>query len=197
MILRIFFTYFTVRIKPEQLSFFAGICSKVVLSGQIGIGSIPFIGGYSFPHKIIITLPAQKHVSLEIGVGGNYWMENFSFSSDSYYIYPLFGFRIDSDYHMLFRITFSPYVNIYGDNFFAGYSFPPSIGASVGYVFQKLYNEPVLKYRANFTILLFTIYYLLFIFERQNDYIMYYKKIILLIISALFNTYKSFFLKDS
>jgi len=109
--------------------------NKVVLSGQIGIGSIPFIGGYSFPHKIIITLPAQKHVSLEIGVGGNYWMKDFTFSSDSYYIYPLFGFRIDSDYHMLFRITFSPYVNIYGDNFFAGYSFPPSVGASVGYVF--------------------------------------------------------------
>ena len=109
--------------------------NKFGIIGQIGIGSIPFIGGFSFPHKIIITLPAQKHVSLEIGAGGNYWMKDIDASLDSYYLYPIFGFRIDSAYNMLFRITFSPYINMYGEDFFSGYDFPPAVAVSTGYLF--------------------------------------------------------------
>lgn len=108
---------------------------QVGIIGQLGLGSIPFVGGYSFPHKLIVSIPSNRYVSLELGAGGNYWMKDFDISVDSYYLYPLLGVRIDSDYNLLVRVTFSPYIRIYGEDFFEGYSFPPLMSLSAGYLF--------------------------------------------------------------
>jgi len=124
-------TIFT-SISLERKLFFS---EKIEISGQIGIGTIPYIWGLSFPHKLLINIISNKYISLELGAGGNFWSEDIYLSTYSYYIYPVFGFRVMSDYPFVFRINFSPYINIYGEDFFSGYNLPPLVGVSLGYLF--------------------------------------------------------------
>ena len=113
------------------------------ISGRIGVGTIPFLWGVEIPHRIVFNYYISENILYGIGMGGVFWFDPNNTSSFSYYLNPVVDIRINSDYakmykskvKIMYEMSFSPSIFIYGNNFFDGYTFPPCLSFGIGYYF--------------------------------------------------------------
>ena len=115
------------------------IKNNYFINTSIGIGTIPFVGGLTFPHQVTLNY-GKKSNFLEIGVGGTYWSgksnsSGYSDNISSYNISPIIGFRKNFKNSLIFRAYLNPIVHVSGGYYIEDYSVIPYLGISIGYSF--------------------------------------------------------------
>jgi hypothetical protein len=113
--------------------------SNYFINASLGIGTVPFIGGLTFPHQVTLNL-GKKSSFLELGIGGTYWHgksneSGFTETVTSYQLSPVIGWRRQFDNHLIFRTYVNPLFRISGEYFLEGYPVVPYLGISIGYGF--------------------------------------------------------------
>lgn len=114
------------------------ITEKCFLSGEVGIGSVPFVGGLSIPHQITINF-GQKNSFFETGVGGSYWTgktnaSGYTEREFSYMVSPIIGYRLQTPKGFLFRGYLSPLISVVGEPFIGNSAVTPMGGISFGII---------------------------------------------------------------
>lgn len=115
------------------------ITSKYFVNTSIGIGTVPFVGGFSVPHQISFNI-GKENSFIELGVGGSYWSgkSNSSGYTETLYSYnlsPIIGWRRNFKSNMVFRAYLNPLIHISGEYYIENYSVVPYLGISLGYAF--------------------------------------------------------------
>ncbi|MCD4681259.1 MAG: hypothetical protein K8S00_12815 [Bacteroidales bacterium] len=115
------------------------ITSKYFVNTSVGIGTVPFVGGFSVPHQISFNI-GKENSFLELGIGGSYWSgkSNSSGYTETLYSYnlsPIIGWRKNFKSNMSFRAYLNPLIHISGEYYIENYSVVPYLGVSIGYAF--------------------------------------------------------------
>jgi len=106
---------------------------------SVGIGSVPFAGGITFPHQVTFNL-GKKSSFFELGIGGSYWSgktneSGYTETFKSYQLTPVIGWRKHFNSNLIFRIYANLLFRVSGEYFIENYPVIPFVGLSLGYGF--------------------------------------------------------------
>lgn len=109
------------------------------LNASLGVGFLPFTGGFTLPHGLSYNL-GKSSSFLELGLHGVYWTgeDNSNVkmeSKSSYMISPLIGWKKEFNNHLVFRVYANSFVHVSGEYFIEKYTVVPYLGLSLGYKF--------------------------------------------------------------
>ena len=112
---------------------------KYFVAASAGIGTLPFLGGYSIPHQVTFNLGTNGNF-MELGLGGNYWngktnSSGYTESTYSYQLAPIIGWRKHFKNNFIFRVYANPLFHVSGEYFYNGNAVVPYLGMSLGYGF--------------------------------------------------------------
>ncbi len=113
--------------------------SNYFINVSVGIGSVPFVGGTTFPHQVTFNL-GRKNSFLELGIGGTYWSgktnsSGYTEAFNSYQLTPIIGWRKHFNNNLIFRIYANALFHISGEYYIENYSVIPYLGIGLGYGF--------------------------------------------------------------
>ena len=108
---------------------------KYFLNTSIGIGSLPFLGGTTFPHQLTLNFGKSKSF-LEVGIGGTYWRgTDMGEKASSYNLSPVLGWRKHFGNNITFRLYSNPFLNLSGNKLYGESIISPYGGISLGFSF--------------------------------------------------------------
>ena len=109
------------------------------VTGEIGVGPIPLVGGFVVPHNICFNYGQGNHLLL-LGGGGSYYRGRTNASGfkdlvESYQIVPIAGYRYQGDSGVNIKLYLSPLINIYGAPMYDNQKILFYGGFAIGYGF--------------------------------------------------------------
>ena len=109
------------------------------LEASIGIGTVPFVGGLVFPHKIIANFGKNKNF-IEVGIGGSFWSgksnsSGFQDSISSYLLSPIVGWRHNFANNLIFKAYGNLLIHIADEYYYENEKILPYCGVGLGYSF--------------------------------------------------------------
>jgi len=112
---------------------------KYFTVASVGLGTMPALGGVSFPHKFTFNYGTNGNY-VEFGLGGSYWIGSSNSSGytekiDSYNLSPIIGWRKHFRKGIVTRVFASPLIHVFGEYFYEDKAIVPYLGVSVGYGF--------------------------------------------------------------
>jgi len=112
---------------------------KYFVIASAGIGTLPSIGGSSFPHQVTFNLGSNGNY-MEVGLGGNYWSgktnaSGYTETTSSYNLSPIIGWRKHFKNNFIVRIYANPLFHVSGAYFYENNAVVPYLGMSLGYGF--------------------------------------------------------------